>query len=49
MKNLFIGLCRLCRYVSFALNDTRLNDVSFVSSPFRGDTVTQARQGGCHD
>ena len=33
-----LGLCRLCRYVSFGLNDTRLFDVSSVSPPFRGDT-----------
>ena len=37
-KRLIIGLCRLCRLVSFGLNDTRHKSVSFVSTPFRGDT-----------
>jgi hypothetical protein len=42
-KSLHLGLCRLCRFVSFGLRDTRLNLCRVVSPPFRGDTATQAR------
>ena len=43
MKTLLFALCRLCRYVSFSLRDTRHFYVSFVSSPFGVTQVTQAR------
>jgi hypothetical protein len=37
-KTWLVPMCRVCRYVSFGLRDTRHFYVSFVSHPFRGDT-----------
>lgn len=43
MKTCLFGLYRLYRFVSFALRDTRLKSVSFVSLPFGVIQVIQAR------